>query len=224
MNRQEFIEAIQKDYLDEFGLVKPHKADGTCNNGVLYTSIAQIISDSDIGEEAVQRCYIVPGLLNRKPGTILAQQEQFDDLLGRIVRCIQKGDTKEPRAILLYGLKHGFVYDTDNHLEGKDFLIRFWFVFALLFAAAFPMLKRLVQPALTFYINGFKCDSLSDTSALQLEWLVCKGYDLLYPSKKTVEFWWKVKLWLNTDNCLADVFFIYYEPTHPFTQYTWDNE
>lgn len=217
MTQQEMIAELIKDYTDPNGLIKPHKTDGESDNGVLFTSVAQILSNTTLYEQSIQNCYLETGLLNRKPKGKESQQEQWDDLLGRAVRCIQSGNTHEPKQILYFGLKHFGFYNTDNKLEGKDFLFRFVFVFMLLFAGAFPKLKGLVKAPLVWFINSFKCDSVNDTSGLQLQWLVTVGYDLLF--KSTTESYWKLKLLMITGKKLSDVFSVYYTPGHPFTLY-----
>lgn len=217
MTQSEMLIALTLDYLDSNDLVKPHQTDGDSDNGVYFSSIAQILSNSVYLEDDIQKCYLEPGLLARKPKGINSQQESFDDLLGRAIRCIQSGNTKEPREILLYGLRHCGIYNTDNKLEAKDELFRFVFVFMYMFAAAFPFLKGIVKSPLTWYCNSFSPTSISDTSGLQLQFLMSLGHDFLYKGK--VEAQWYEKFKAATGKKLSDIFATYYSDTHPFTQF-----
>lgn len=215
MTQTQLYAALHDGYIDSNGLVKPHKNDTTSDNGVLWTSDAQVLTSSDFQEDAIQDCYLVPGLLARKPRGINSQQEQFDDLLGRALRCIQSGNTKEPFEILWYGVRHLGVYNTDKQLQSKDFLFRFVMVFVLLFIAAFPFSKGVFKPLLTFYTNSFNPISIDDTSGLLLEWRYCMAHELLYgPGAETR---WYNTFQKATGKKLSDIFAIYFEKEHPFT-------
>ena len=76
MTKNELLTALNNGYLDDLGLVKPHKADGESDNGVLWTTDAQVLTNSDFQEEVIQDCYLKPGLLARKPRSVSSNQEQ----------------------------------------------------------------------------------------------------------------------------------------------------
>lgn len=221
MTKQELLQAIYTErYLDFNTLVRPNQTDITTDNGVLFTSIAQVLSEVDYQQHAIDACFLEPGLLNRKPNDTV-DQEQFDDYLGLAVGSIYTSQTKHPRDILLYGLKHLFVFNTDNNLQGKDWLGRDVFVFMVLFAAAFPLLKWVVWPFLTLYCLFLNPTTLADSSGIQLQWLYLMAHSKLFGP--TLYNKWYTKYKTNIGSFLSAMFSTYYTPNHPFVEFVKTN-
>lgn len=216
MTKQELLNALKDGYIDQNGLVKSQLDQHDSDNGVLFSSIAQILTESNCFQDSIDKCYLKPGLLSRKP--VPAAQEQFDDFLGRAIACIFTDNTKEPREILLYGLLHGFVFNTDKNLELKDFLGRFPIVFTFMFAAAFPKLKYLVYPLLTLYCRNLNPPDLSNSSGLQLQLLMIIGYHRLFKNDLVID--WLIKLQFSSKKTSLDsIFSTYYGKDHPYTKF-----
>jgi hypothetical protein len=217
MTSKELLEALQNGYVDQNGLVKSNVGQEDSDNGVLSASVAQILTGTQCFQDAIDKCYIEPGLLGRKPKGLEQAQEQFDDYLGRAIACMLTGNTTEPREILRYGLLNGFVFNTDKKLEWKDFLGRFPIVFMFMFAAAFPKLKYLVYPLLTLYCYSLTPPDLSDCSGLQLQLLMLVGYNKLY--RNEIGFDWSLKFEKKNKARIYEIFLGYYKTDHPFTKF-----
>lgn len=212
---------LQSNYVDSDGLVRPNTTDLDSDNGVLFTSVAQILSHTNFLQPAIDKCYEAPGLLARKPASNPSSQEQFDDVMGRAISGIVLGNTKECREILWYGITHFGFYNTDNNLQGKDFLFRFVFTFLYVFCAAFPKLKWLVYPFLLLYVQFMNPSDLTQTSPLQLQWLSALGNEFLY-GVGCYDSWYN-RYKKNTGAKLSAIFSGYYNAEHPFTLFVQSN-
>ena len=119
-------------------LPQPKHEEKPCDNGVMFTSVA-VLLDFDVPnyKELVRSCYLEPGLIARWPGNNY-DQSAWDDYLAVAVASIKISETKIPMEILSYGIKHGFIYNTDGKLEGRDFLLRNFPIWPLMVCAALP--------------------------------------------------------------------------------------
>lgn len=176
---------ITDPFLDINGLVLPNPKteEKPSDNGVLFTSVAVLLGfDVPDYEEKIRECYLEEGLVARWKGNNF-DNCAWDDYLGIAVACIRLGNTKIPREILLYGIKHFFVYNTNGKLEGKDWLLRNFPIWGLMFCAAFPSLKTLMKPVLwavqKFFKDPFELIQNNDSSGFQLQWVYLFGCYLL---------------------------------------------
>lgn len=205
---------FDENYLDMYGLPlpSPTKDNGKpADNCLLFLSIA-IILDFNFPnyEQMVRDCYLDIGLLARWKGNDF-DQAQFDDYLGVAVACCKLGNKRIPREILLYGITHFFVYNTDHKLEFKDFLLRNFAVWPSMFMAAFPSLKWLMYPFMWAVQKTFTSPSdlllQNDTSGLQLQWAILESY--FYMGFHFESYTEHLKY-------LPQAFKIYYSEGHPF--------
>ena len=219
MNKIDLAVAIVPMYLDKNSLVKPKHDYIDSANGVLFSSIFQTLTGQPYGKGAISKCFKEPGLLMRTP-TNDGGIEQFDDYLGIAIASIVTRDTANPRSILRYGVKHlGYFNNTDNFTL-QAWLGRFPFVWCFMLAAAFPFLKRMLQPFLMLYVRSFKPTNIADTSAIQLQYIQCVGYDTLFGTEEVLRY--KNKL-VTAGTTLVKAFATYYEPDHPFVTFLSSN-
>lgn len=182
-----FIADVMENWLDKNGLVKTRAAFTDSGNGILYSCIFMMLADdsrpfsqrrvfaklwNSIGE-----CEERPGLFKRNPEGSFGQ-ETWDDYLGIAAACITIGETGIPRDILWYGISHGFVFNTDKHIETKDWLGRFPQVWILMWCAAFPWMKWMLYPALALVGKTMKL-KVEDASSTQLQWVFFSACDHL---------------------------------------------
>jgi hypothetical protein len=215
MTKEELVKAIFP-YLDVNKLVKPNLEDINSANGVLYTSVLQILTKTPYYQSSIDACFKSPGLLMRTPEGDYGQ-EQMDDYLGIACTSIVTGRTSNARAILWYGLTHLFVFNNDGKLQLQDFLGRYPFVFMYMFAAAFPFLKWAVYIPLTLNVRNFNPMGSTDSSGLQLQFIQILAYEKLYNKIET-------RSWFSKYGKLpSTIFEEFYEKGHPFIQYIKDN-
>ncbi len=202
MSTMDLLITLESHFIDCNGLVKPNINANDSANGVLFTSIAQLLSKSLYRQGNIDRCFIKPGLLARKPTP--SSQEQWDDYLGIAVASIVTNQTKNPRAILAYGAKHAGFYNTGDYFTWTAFLWRFPIVFTFMFVAAFPYLKYLAWPTLAVYLRLMPI--AFDGSGRQLQWLMYQGYNTAFHAKLNI-------------GSIVPTFVSYYGIDHPFTQF-----
>ena len=131
-------------------LMQPSESNKPCDNGVLFTSVAVVLGfDIPDFREKIRSCYLKRGLVARWQKNDF-DQAAWDDYLGIAVACLYLNETKIPREILWYGIRHAFFFDTDRNLEGKDFLGRHITVWPLMLCAAFPWASFWM-----FWVQGF---------------------------------------------------------------------
>jgi len=203
------MQTIDPKWLDINGFVKPQPSEKPSDNGVLFSAVAIVLGfQVDNYPALVKSCFLEIGLLARWPKNNF-DQAAWDDYLGAAVGSLYLGDTEVPRALLWYGVKHGFIYNTDGKLEGKDWLLRNIPIWGLMFAAAFPKLKLLAYPALYFTQLFFSTPNLNDTSAIQLQWMFLKGAEKLgFRFQKLDEH----------ESIIKEALKIYYHADHPFNK------
>lgn len=201
------------EWLDQHALVMPQPSVKPSDNGVLFTSVA-VLRGYNIPTYSllVEGCFLKPGLLARWPKNNF-DQAAWDDYLGVAAASLRLGETKVPREIFWYGVRHFGFYDTDGKLSSHDFLWRNFPVWPLMFGAAYPKLKYLVYPILYIIQLFFKDPrfliSINDTSGLQLQWVFLEGC-------KRLGFTFH-SLWEH-EEVLDDAFRIYYHVFHPFNK------
>lgn len=196
---------LDERFIDKNGMVKPQKNWDHSGNGILYSSIAKILGfDFDYN---IENCKIRDGLYMRTPDNAFGNQS-WDDYLGIAAFAIHTNDTKIPRQVLMYGLTHFFIFNTDQKLEAKDFLGRFIQLWSLMFVAAFPKIRKVFYPILYFVQLTFDLNP-HDSSAYQLEWLYLKSCD---------QVGIKFNRYYNAKANLGTVFKAYYDSEHPFNK------
>lgn len=219
MTKSNFVLELMNNYTDINGLVKPKTYYSDSDNGILFTSVAQILLDTKISQDEINACYKKPGLLNRRPNGSTSL-EAFDDYLGRAIACIYTNNTKEPREILWYFVsRFGFMNNTDS-FTFKAWLAREFNVWAFMFCADFPRLKYLMYPFLTLYCSLFNPNDKNNGNEVQLQWLQVMGHKKLFGPKLYDSWYSKYKL--NTGSVLSVPFTSYYQEDHPFV--TWIKE
>jgi len=213
---------FSNEFLDVYGLVlpQPRNSDKPCDNGVLFTSVAKCLGfDFPNYRFLIGQCFLKPGLLARWKGNDF-DQAAWDDYMGLAVGCIKLGITDLPRQIIWYGIKHAFIFNTDNKLEGKDFLGRNVPIWPMMICAAFPFMKYLMFPFLWLVQLTFEsADSLINrkySSGHQLQWFY------LYGCK---ELGFRFKALKDHEDTLKECFHMYYHQNHPFnTDQSWIDE
>jgi hypothetical protein len=221
MTNQRLFESITDSWLDTNDLVKSNAGQSDSNNGVLFTSVAQILTTSEFMQGAINKCYLKPGLLGRKPKGVEQNQEQFDDVLGRMVACIVTGKTDEPRNTLWYGLMNLGFYNTDGKWALEDWLFRSPITVCLMLIAAFPSLKWVFCVPLTVYVDNFNPNDITDGNGLQLQWLILIAHEHLYRNGHYAK--WANRLYFNTREPVWKLFKSYYGTNHPYTTYMREN-
>lgn len=208
-------------WIDDNGLVKSSKYAMESGNGLLYTSVAVLLSV--VTDELktwyltkIRSCMKRPGLYMRTPQGNFAN-ESFDDYLGIISACIRLNETKTLRDIFWYGVRHLFFFYDKSYFSLSTFfsswLGRFPHVFMLCFAGAYPKLKWLVH----FPLFIIECLQTPCTvgeigaSAIQLQFVFMTAYLHLYGRNNTFTKWRNA-----IDLKLA--FSIYYDKEHPFLE------
>lgn len=203
------MKLFDPNWLDVNGFIMPQPSEKPSDNGVLFSAVAIVLGyQIDNYASLVKSCFLEDGLMARWPKNNF-DQAAWDDYLGVAVASIYLKNTELPRSILWYGLKHGLVYNTDRKLEGKDWLLRNIPIWGLMFAAAFPKLKLLAYPLIAATQYFFNTPNLSDTSAIQLQWMFLKGAEKLgFRFQKLDEH----------EKIIEDAMKIYYHKDHPFNQ------
>lgn len=204
---------IEAPFLDIYGLVLPNPKteDKPCDNGVLFTSVAVLLGfEVPNYKELIRECYLEPGLIARWKGNNF-DQAAWDDYMAAPAACIYLKDTSIAREILSYGIKHFFVYNTDNKLEGRDFLLRNVPIWPIVLLSAFPSFKSLIKPfawiVQKFFNDPKELLQRNDTSGLQLQWIyleACKLSGIEFSSYK------------EHKDLISQAFSIYYSKDHPF--------
>lgn len=199
------------NWLDKNGLVMPQPNSDHSDNGILFTSVAVVLGfDIPNYRDLVRSCYLKKGLVARWQKNDY-DQAAWDDYLGIAVACLYLRETKIPREILWYGVKHWFVYNTDKKLEGKDWLGRHPTIWPLMFCAAFPWVsfwmfwvQGLVQ---LFFKDPVQLVKENNTSGFQLQWMFYRG------CLKSGNFFDGCR---DHERVLSDALKIYYHKDHPF--------
>src|ERR1035437_4292231 len=201
---------IPKEYTDINGLVTPSicTSEKPADNCVLYTSVAAILNfEIPNYSQLIRDCYLQSGLVARWKGNNF-DQAAWDDYLGIACACIHLRITDIPREILWYGLKHAFIFNTDNKLEFRDWLGRNLPVWILMWCAAFPMLKALAWLPMWLTQLTFKPLDFNDTSSIQLQWLfllACMELGHVFNPRLAAH-----------QTGITEAFKIYYSKYHPF--------
>jgi hypothetical protein len=173
-----------EEWLDIHGLVLPQPNDKRpCDNGVMFLSVAVLLGyDFPDYKETIRSCYLQPGLIARWPGNDY-DQAAWDDYMTLAVACIYLKDKSIPREVVAYAIGNFFVFNTDKKLETRDFLLRNFPIWPLMFVAAFPILRLPIYPLLwlvqKFFKDPFHLIQVDDTSGFQLQWLFLLGCKLL---------------------------------------------
>lgn len=220
MNPLELGNALNDGFIDENGLVCPHKGDKNSQNGVMFSSIFNILTESyrtDL-DLAISRCFKETGLLMRTPDNT-GGQEQFDNYFTLAVASIILGRTNWPRDILRYGVKHFFVFNTDGKLEFQDWLGRFVYIWPMMFVAAFPRTKWLMWPIISLFGLFQKAGKIEEvgSSSLQLQWVYLMGHKKLY-GKSLYWRWYRKMEQLNGGYPVRKMISTYYGEAHPYTR------
>jgi hypothetical protein len=196
-------------FLDKYGYILPGPSPTgkPADNAVLFESVAVILGfGSTHYKEKVRACYLKPGLIARWPSNDY-DQAAWDDYLGVAAACIKIKETKIPKEILSYGIKHFFIYNTDRKLQSRDWLGRHVHVWVLMCVAAFPKMKIILKPLLLLMIKFFNKIDMKDTSSIQLQWVyLCALNEMGIDTKEFFEH----------ARVMKKAFSIYYHKDHPF--------
>lgn len=214
-----FMEYITQ-FIDRHGLLschhtpsEPYKAP-TSGNGVLYSAVYNAATGFGLANyEAVRRC-VIGGILWRNPD----KEQGFDshDNYTGFAFMMHEYDCDR---LFWSCAKKGF-YLGGNHMW------RFPQVWAMLFLSAYNNVftKIVLAPFfLVLYLlqqpkNKDNDETrLGDTSGLQLQYIIIKYLDMMYPIFKPYKRW-REKLLKIAPRGEYDFFVLYYGPNHPTTK------
>lgn len=208
-----------EQFTDRHGLIscygqpcEPFKAP-TTGNGVLFSAVYSALTNFKFTNyEAIRRC-VIDGILWRNP-----EKEQGFDSHDNYTAFAYAMHSEDCEKLFWACAKKFF-------MVGGNPMIRFPQVWAMLFLSAYNYTVTKVFMAPFFLVlfllqkpenKDNKKGSLGDTSGLQLQFVIVKYLDMMYPIFKPYERWRK-KLLAIAPQGEWEFFRIYYGPLHPIS-------
>jgi hypothetical protein len=227
MLEYDFNQQLQMHHTDKYGLIVPGTDNVTLSaNGLYYTAILQQLLKSNKFlvdfhyNEKVESCFKEPGLPMRNPENTHGQ-EQWDNLLGITLGCEITDNQYILREIISYGIKHLFVFNTDDKLEFRDWLGRYPHLWMMMFASAYPITKYFLYLPLLVISKSFK-PSPNDMSGNLLQYVFISTFSAIYNNRTIIDKWVQ-EVNKTVPNGLYGVFSVYFGPNHPFSKIILEN-